>query len=116
MGKFTVDRGTTFTIDVAYKDNGLPASLVGATVRFTVKSTEYDSSTDDSTAVITKDVTSHVDAAGGISAVIIDPVDTATLDPGKYHYDIKVAEAGGAVYKIDEGTLKLDGSPTNRLT
>jgi hypothetical protein len=116
MGKFTVDRGTTFTIDVAYRDNGSPASLVGATVRFTVKSTEYDSSVDDSTAVITKDITSHTNAPEGLSAVIIDPADTATLEPGKYHYDIKVAESGGAVYKIDEGTLKLDGSPTNRLT
>lgn len=115
MGKFTVDRGTTFTIDVEYKDNGVAASLVGATVRFTVKSTEYDSSADDSTALITKNVTSHTDAAAGLSMITIDPTDTATLTPGKYHYDIKVAEASGAVYKIDEGTLKLDGSPTNRL-
>lgn len=115
MGKFIVDRGTTFTIDVAYTDNGVPASLVGATVRFTVKSTEYDATADDSTAVITKDITSHTDAPNGLSAVIIDPVDTATLEPGKYFYDVKVAEAGGAVYKVDEGTLKLDGSPTNRL-
>ena len=115
MGKFTVDRGTTFTIDVAYKDNGVAASLAGATIRFTVKSAEYDSSVTDSTAVITKDVTSHIDAPNGLSAIILDPADTATLLPGKYYYDIKVAESGGAVYKIDEGTLKLDGSPTNRL-
>jgi hypothetical protein len=116
MGKFNIDRGTTFTIDIVYRKNGVAASLVGATIRFTVKSVEFDSSTTDATAVITKNVTSHVDADNGLSLITINPADTATLTPGKYNYDIKVAEAGGAVYKIDEGTLKLDGSPTNRLT
>jgi len=115
MGKFNIDRGTTFTIDIVYKKNGVAASLTGATIRFTVKSTEFDSSTDDSTAVITKNVTSHVDAENGLSLITINPADTATLVPGKYNYDIKVAEAGGPVYKIDEGKITLDGSPTNRL-
>lgn len=115
MGKLTVDRGTTFTIDIVYKKNGVAATLSGATVRFTVKSVEYDTSTTDATAVITKNVTSHVDAPNGLSKITINPADTATLTPGKYLYDIKVAEGGGAIYKIDEGTLKLDGSPTNRL-
>jgi hypothetical protein len=115
MGKLTVDRGTTFTIDIVYKKNGIAATLVGATIRFTVKTTEYDATVNDSTALITKNVTSHTDAPNGLSLITINPVDTATLIPGKYKYDIKVAESGGAVYKIDEGTLKLDGSPTNRL-
>jgi hypothetical protein len=116
MGKFTVDRGTTFTIDIVYKKNGVAATLVGATIRFTVKTVEYDTNVTDSTAVITKNVTSHTDAPNGLSLITLNPADTATLTPGKYNYDIKVAEAGGAVYKIDEGTIKLDGSPTNRLS
>lgn len=116
MGKFSIDRGTTVTIDIVYEKNGVSAPLTGATVRFTVKSVEYDSSTTDTTAVITKNVTSHTNAAAGLSAITINPADTATLTPGKYFYDVKVAEAGGAVYKIDEGTITLDGSPTNRLS
>lgn len=115
MGNFTVDRGTTFTIDIIYKKNGVAATLVGATIRFTVKTVEYDTNVTDSTAVITKNITSHTNAAAGLSLITIDPTDTSTLTPGKYNYDIKVAEAGGAIYKIDEGTIKLDGSPTNRL-
>lgn len=115
MGKLNIDRGTTFTIDIVYKKNGVAASLVGATIRFTVKTVEFDSSVTDTTAVVTKNVTSHTDGAAGLSSISIDPADTATLVPGKYNYDIKVAEAGGAVYKIDEGKITLDGSPTNRL-
>ncbi len=113
MAKLKINRGTTYTIGVLYKKNGEVATLVGAAVRFTMKSAEYDSSTDDSTAVVTKDVTTGT--AQGEATITIDPVDTATLEPNTYYYDIKVEEAGGAVYKIDEGTVVLDGSPTNRL-
>lgn len=114
MGKLTIDRGTTFTIGVLYKRNGVAESLVGATVRFTVKSAEFDTSTNDSTAIITKNVTDG--NAQGEATITIDPADTATLVPNKYYYDIKVEQADGQIYKIDEGTIKIDGSPTNRLS
>ena len=114
MGKLTIDRGTTFTIGVLYKRNGVAESLVGATVRFTVKSAEFDTSTTDSTAIITKNVTDG--NAQGEATITIDPADTATLVPNKYYYDIKVEQADGQIYKIDEGTIKIDGSPTNRLS
>ena len=116
MGSFTVSRGTTFTIDIVYKKNGVAATLVGATIRFTVKTVEFDANTTDATAVILKNVTSHTDAANGLSRITINPTDTATLIPNKYNYDIKVVEAGGIIYKIDEGKITLDGSPTNRLS
>lgn len=116
MGKFTVNRGTTFSIDIVYKKDGVPASLVGATVRFTMKSVEWDANATDSDAPVKKNVTSHKDAANGLTNVTLIPTDTSTLTPGKYFYDIKVAEAGGDVYKIDEGLITLDGSPTNRLS
>jgi hypothetical protein len=116
MGKLTINRGTTFTIGITYQKNGVASTLVGATIRFTVKTSEFDTSVTDSTAVITKNVTSHIDATNGKSMITLNPTDTATLTPGKYYYDIKVAEASGTIYKIDEGTLILDGSPTNRLS
>lgn len=116
MGKFTINRGTTFSIDIVYKKDGIAASLVGATIRFTMKSSEWDTNTTDTTAVVTKNVTSHTDAANGKSNITLNPADTSTLTPGKYYYDIKVAESTGAVYKIDEGLITLDGSPTNRLS
>lgn len=114
MGKLTMDRGTTFTIGLLYKRNGVAQSLVGATVRFTVKAVEYDTSTTDATATITKNVTNG--DVNGQATITIDPADTATVTPGKYFYDIKVEQADGEIYKVDEGTLKIDGSPTNRIT
>ena len=113
MAKLKINRGTTFPITVNYQRNGVAASLVGATVRFTAKSSEYDTDSTDASAVITKNVTDGT--AEGVAVVTIDPSDTATLAPGKYYYDLKVEEAAGAIYKIEEGTIQLDGSPTNRL-
>lgn len=116
MGKLLINRGTTYSITFNYKRNGVATTLVGATVRFTIKSTEYDTDTADSTAVVTKNVTSGT--SGGVATITINPTDTATLTPGKYFYDIKVdvASNGATVYKCDEGSVVLDGSPTNRLS
>lgn len=112
MANLKISRGTTYTIGIEYKKNGVAATLVGATVRFTAKTVEWDDNATDSDAVILKNVTDGT--AEGQATITIDPVDTATKTPDKYYYDIKVEEAGGDIYKIDEGRLTLDGSPTNR--
>lgn len=112
MATLKINRGTTYTIGITYKKNGETTSLVGATVRFTVKTAEYDSDWTDSGAIVSKNVTDG--NSSGEATITIDPTDTAELTPDKYYYDIKVEESGGDIYKIDEGTIKLDGSPTNR--
>ena len=112
MATLKVNRGTTYTIGVQYQKNGVNATLVGATVRFTVKTAEFDASVTDLGALVLKNVTTG--NAAGVASIIVNPVDTATIVPGRYFYDIKVQEAGGAIYKIDEGKFDLDGSPTNR--
>lgn len=113
MATLKINRGTTYSIGVLYKRDGVPYTLVGATVRFTVKTTEYDENMTDSDAVILKNVTDGT--AEGVATITLDPTDTATVDPdAEYYYDIKVEQANGEIYKIDEGKIKLDGSPTNR--
>lgn len=110
--KLAINRGTTVNINFAYTQDGVPKTLVGATVRFTAKTTEFDADTADTSAVVAKNITTGT--SGGLATITINPVDTATLLPGKYFYDIKVENADGSIYKADEGTIALDGSPTNR--
>lgn len=112
MGQLNITRGTTFSIGIIYKKDGVPETLVGATIRFTVKTDEWDTSMTDATAVLLKNVTDG--NSSGEATITIDPVDTAEIEPGNYFYDVKVEEADGEIYKIDEGKLVLDGSPTNR--
>lgn len=114
MAKLKINRGTTFTLDFEYQnEDGTARSLSGAVVRFTMKTAEWDTSTTDTTAAIIKNVTSGT--VDGLAEIELVPADTATLTPGKYYYDIKVEEASGDIFKVDEGTVTLDGSPTNRL-
>ena len=115
MAKLNINRGTTYSITFNYQQNGVATTLVGATVRFTMKTTEYSTSATDADASVLKNVTSGT--SGGVATITLNPSDTATLTPGRYYYDIKVdvASDGVTVYKMDEGTVTLDGSPTNRL-
>ena len=109
-----IPRGTTYTLEVVYKRYGVPASLVGATVRFTMKDVQYDASTDDSTADIKKDVTNGDE--NGNAVITILPADTSTVVPSSYYYDVKVQNADDTIYTLDEGKIKLTGSPTNRIS
>lgn len=113
MTDITINQGTTYTMAYTYTVNGSAGNLTGATIRFTVKDAEYDTSSDDSTALIKKNVTSHSDPTAGISSIDLAPVDT-DVTPGKYFYDIKVEDSAGNIYKTHEGRLTIDGSPTNR--
>lgn len=84
-------------------------------MRFTMKTAEWDDDLDDSEAALSKNITDG--DANGVATITLDPSDTSTLEPGEYRYDIKVDEDsdGTTIYKIDEGKIKLDGSPTNRM-
>jgi hypothetical protein len=114
--KLEVNRGTTYTINGVYKEDGVATDITGATVRFTVKSEEYDSDTADDSALILKNVTSFSNPTAGEYAIVIDPADTQSIAPGKYFYSIKIELTSGAVYELSEGKFILDADPTNRLT
>lgn len=115
MAKLEIDRGTTYTRSGTVRIDGVLVDLTNATVRFTVKSTQYSADLTDSDAVISKNITDGT--ALGEYQITIAPADTQELLPGKYFYSIKVdlASDGVTVYELDEGTIKLDGDPTNRL-
>lgn len=113
MAQLKINRGTTYNIGLTYQKNGVAATLVGATVRFTMKATEFDNNPTDATAVVVKNVTTGT--INGEATITLLPADTALVEPGTYYYDLKVTEAGGAIFKLDEGKIKLDGSATNRI-
>ena len=111
MSLLKVNKGTTYVITYNHEENGVAKTLVGATVRFTVKDEEWDTDATDSVAEITKDVTDGTSA--GVATITLTDTDT-DITPGKYYYDIKVEDSDGNIYKTVEGRLKIDGSPTNR--
>ena len=54
MGKLKINRGTTYTLTYNHKVDGVATTLVGATVRFTLKSVEWDTDANDTTALVVK--------------------------------------------------------------
>jgi len=117
VNKITVNRGTTYSIGITYKEDGVAADITGSSILFTVKSDEYDADTADATALVSKTVTSHTDPTNGLSAITLSPTDTRGVTPGNYYYSIKIDKAGDdvTVYELDEGRFILDGDPTNRV-
>ena len=115
MSKLKINRGTTYTLTYNHKVDGVATTLVGATVRFTLKSVEWDTDANDNTALVVKNITNG--NSSGEATITLTPTDTYQT-PGKYYYDIKVDvnSDGVTIYKMDEGTVALDGSPTNRIS
>jgi hypothetical protein len=111
MGRITYNRGTTYTIQVNYSNSN---NVAGTTAMFTVKATPgYDTSTNDSTAILKKDASMTNNAA----SIVILPSDIPdTQAPGNFTYDVKVLDANSAIYLIDSGQFVLEATPTNRLT
>jgi len=106
-------RNTTFNLTHVYQKNGVP-STDGQTLFFTVKPTQYDTSTGDTTALISKTIS----MSGANTTITINPTDLAdTVAPGTYYFDIKVKESNGpppVIYQCAAGEFILLAEPTNR--
>lgn len=113
--KIDVYRGTTYDFSYAHTDTtGAIVPLTGMTVYFTVKATKYDSDLSDTSALIQKTVTSHDDAANGLTSFTLDDTDTQ-VDPGKYFFDVIVEDASGHAEPPSLiGTFNVLSKVTNR--
>jgi hypothetical protein len=113
--KITVFRGRTYPFIYNHTDTtGDAVPLTGCTVYFTVKESEYDSDATDTAAAIKKTVTSHTDAAAGITGWTLDDLDTY-IEPGKYYFDVIIEDSSGHAEPPSlYGTFKVEGTPTNR--
>lgn len=114
MADLSFPRGTTYRLGVTVKENEIPIDLTSSSVRFTLKKDEYDQDIDDNSAILTKDDSGSPD---GVVNIKILPADTAMVEPGVYYYDIKVEKGDDnqEIYLIDQGTITLTGTPTNRM-
>jgi hypothetical protein len=93
--KLELYRGVTYDFRYNHTDTaGAPVPLTSCTVYFTVKTAKFDTDTTDSTAAIKKTVTSHIDAAGGITSWTLNDADME-ITPGKYYYGVIVENAAG---------------------
>jgi len=101
--KLELKRGRTKKYGIQFVDgNGIPISIVGWTIYFTVKEHLSDL---DSAAKIKKIITDHVDAINGKSQISLSAVDTDLV--GNYIFDITGKTNLAEVYPILEGFINF---------
>jgi hypothetical protein len=106
----TWTRGDSGRLDVTVKESdGTAYSLTGATLFLTVKNALTDA---DSAAVIRKEVTSHDNAAGGLSHFDLLTTDNATA--ATRFYDVQLKTSDAKIYTLFGGLWKVLADVTAR--
>lgn len=114
MAKIEMIRGDTRTITATFTDSdGVVLDLTGGTVFFTVNASAEP--TDDSAAVVSKDVTSFAAPTTGVATITLAAADTTSVTPGTYWYDVQFVSVGGVVTSLAKQKFVLKGDITRRV-
>jgi len=104
-----IDRKTTKAYELIFKKNGIPIDITGWVIYFTVKSKMEDS---DSSALIKKDVTNHLDPKAGKTLIELSQSDTDIK--GSYYYDVKFKDTSDNSGILYYGRIRFRETVTTR--
>lgn len=103
-------RGDTGRLDVTVTDaDGEPYSIAGGTLFLTVKTAL---SVADASVTLRKEVTSHDNAAGGVSHFDLSTSDNATA--GTFYYDVQLKTSDAKIYTLFGGVWRVLADVTTR--
>lgn len=112
---FVCEQGTTFKHTITYKDsNDTAINLAGYSIRMDVRYAK----TKNADAVIQLNASNSratvLDASAGKIQLLISSVDTTSLQPGEYFYDLEIENSTTppVVERILEGLFTVDGEVT----
>lgn len=111
----SIVRGDSKSYQFTFRDaSGAPVDITGWLVSMTVKANWAQ---EDAEAVVSIDVTEHIDPANGITLIALTPAaHTDGITPGKYYYDIQVKTAAGGITTIMRGPFSIEYDVTRRTT
>lgn len=91
-----IKRGNPYDATITVTNaSGTAYDLTGKTIFFTVKKAT-DTGADDAGAVITKDITTHTNASGGVTTLNLTATQT-NIVPGDYSWDLRIYEGSPLV-------------------
>ena len=106
---FTLDQGSTWTLQVVYKDsNGVAVNLTGYTAEMQVRR-KFDSDTPVLTLSTSSGGITIVGATGTLNLIATD--EQADIDPGFYVYDLELS-IGGVRTRLIQGQVTVSGEVT----
>lgn len=95
-----VDQGSDFSADIDLVDAvGAVYNLTGHTVAAQMRKNYASSSASTFT-------TSH-NSVGGKITLTLSSASTATIEPGRYLYDVEIRSSGGVVTRVVEGIVTV---------
>ena len=108
-----VYRGDDKSYTLNFTDSDSAAvDITGYTIYFTVKENRTDT---DANAIITKDVTSHSSALGGITIITLSSTDTGQTVK-KYYYDISWKDSSNKIRTLLSDTFEIVQDTTTRTS
>ena len=103
-------RGDSIKIYLVFSLDGVPIDITGWTVYFTVKQNEDDP---DSSAVISKTVTTHTDPTQGKTLIEVSADETYNL-LGQYFYDVQSKNTDDEIKTPVFGSILFEKDVTRR--
>lgn len=114
MAKIKIIRGDTRTITATFVDSdGEAIDLTGGEIFFTANSSNAPS--DDTGAVIEKDVSSFDAPTTGVQSITLTASDT-NIAPGVYYYDLQFVSSAGVVTSVAQDRLTITADITRRTS
>jgi len=94
-------KNKTKTFELQFEKDGAAIDITDYTIYFIVKTKKADA---DSSAELTKTVTTHTDAVNGKTEIHLTKTDTNSLDVGQYWYSVEFSD-GETGDDLDEDVL-----------
>ena len=106
---FTLDQGSTWTLQVVYKDsNGVAVNLTGYTAEMQIRR-KFNSDTPVLTLSTSNGGITIVPLTGTLNLLATD--EQANIDPGFYVYDLELS-IGGVRTRLIQGQVTVSGEVT----
>lgn len=113
---FKFKRGDQFSTTITIKDSsGNGIDITWATVFFIIRSESEPNDTDDSWAILTKDITSHTTPASGITTLTLTSTDT-NKTPWEYHWEIQVKFSNWDIISANTAKLLIEQDLNKRTS
>jgi len=110
----TLVRGDDKLYRLTFKDsNNTALDITGYTLFMTIKPSATDDLSDTS-AVVAKTVTSHLDPTAGVSTINLSNTDTNEL-LGTYLYDIQLKDTDAKITTLLKGSYTVSADITRRI-
>jgi hypothetical protein len=114
MSNLIIKKGNPYECDINFNSSGAVYDLTGKSVLFTVKDIG-DMRSDDNSALIQKDIITHINQTAGKTHLSLTATETA-IPAGVYKWDLRIYQAGIVQANTESGICEIRDIVTKRTS